>query len=327
MNETCFGPNLMLTPELSFRRSDGKRMLTLRQIEVIRAIMIAGTVNGAAQLLNVSAPGISRTMKHTESVLGVRLFAWHRGRFIPTQEARDIFGQINQVFQKVEDLEYCIDQLTRGGSSFFSFASVPSLSQNIMPGAVKRLREKYPELKMKIDVLKIEEAINYLLLKKGELVAMSYKISHAALISHPLAVARLVAIVPEDHPLAGQREVSLGELVRYPLIGIDPEDPFGRIIAGAFRDNGHDYQLSIQARFAHTVHSLVRHGLGVAVIDELSVSAAQLPGIARVALSEPTSLTTYALVHADEPLSIFAETLIRLLREQMVAATSNRCWG
>lgn len=111
---------------------------------------------------------------------------------------------------------------------------------------------------MKIDVLKIEEAVNYLLLRKRELVAMSYKISHAALISHPLALASLV--------------------------GIDPEDPFGRIIASAFRDNGYDYQLSIQARFAHTVHSLVRHGLGVAVIDEFSVSARELPGIVRLAI-------------------------------------------
>jgi DNA-binding transcriptional LysR family regulator len=31
-------------------------MLTLRQIEIIRAIMVTGTVAGAARLLNVSSP-------------------------------------------------------------------------------------------------------------------------------------------------------------------------------------------------------------------------------------------------------------------------------
>jgi len=46
-------------------------MLTLRQIEVVRAIMVAGTVNGAAKLLNVSAPGVSRVMKHAEDLLGI----------------------------------------------------------------------------------------------------------------------------------------------------------------------------------------------------------------------------------------------------------------
>jgi len=42
-------------------------MLTLRQIEVIRAIMATGTVGGAARLLNVSSPGISGVTKHASS--------------------------------------------------------------------------------------------------------------------------------------------------------------------------------------------------------------------------------------------------------------------
>lgn len=48
-------------------------MITLRQIEVIRAVMVTGTIVGAARLLSVSAPGISRLMKYTEDTLGFRL--------------------------------------------------------------------------------------------------------------------------------------------------------------------------------------------------------------------------------------------------------------
>src|SRR5260221_13305357 len=49
-------------------------MMTLRQIEVIRAVMVTGTIGGAAKLLNVSAPGISRLVKYTEKSLGIRFF-------------------------------------------------------------------------------------------------------------------------------------------------------------------------------------------------------------------------------------------------------------
>ena len=55
-------------------------MLTLRQIEVIRAIMVTGSIAGAARLLKVSAPGISRLMKYSEDSLGVRLFDRRAGR-------------------------------------------------------------------------------------------------------------------------------------------------------------------------------------------------------------------------------------------------------
>lgn len=302
-------------------------MLTLRQIEVIRAIMVAGTVSGAAELLNVSAPGVSRVMKHAETQLGIRLFARRHGRFIPTNEAQSVFGQVNEVFRKVEDLQYAIDQLKEGGSMVFSFASVPSIAQHILPRVVTRLREKFPSLKMRIDILKIEEAINYLLLGKGEVVAMSYKIDHPGVVSHPLAAGSLVAIVPAGHELAGGKEVSLSTLTAYPLIGIDPNDPYGGIISSAFQEQGLDFELSIQARFAQTVLALVYQGLGVAIIDEFSVSARDLPGVVRLTISEPTAFRTYAVVSGDKPLSIFAENMIGHLRSEMRRAVKDRPWG
>lgn len=70
-------------------------MLTLRQIEVARAVMVTGTLAGAAKLLNVSAPGISRLMKYTESSLGLRLFDWRGGRLVPSPQAHEIFEQIS----------------------------------------------------------------------------------------------------------------------------------------------------------------------------------------------------------------------------------------
>lgn len=44
------------------------RELTLRQIEVIRAVMLTGTISGADALLNVSAPGTSRLVRHVEAI-------------------------------------------------------------------------------------------------------------------------------------------------------------------------------------------------------------------------------------------------------------------
>src|SRR3989442_5579155 len=75
-------------------------MMTLRQVEVIRAVMVTGTIGGAARLLNVSAPGISRLVKYTEKSLGVRFFKRQNGRYFPTTEAQNIFEQINGVYKK-----------------------------------------------------------------------------------------------------------------------------------------------------------------------------------------------------------------------------------
>ena len=89
-------------------------MMTLRQIEVIRAVMVSGTIGGAAKLLNVSAPGISRLVKYTEKSLGIRFFQRQNGRYFPTPEAQNIFEQINGVYKKVDDLTEIISARTTG---------------------------------------------------------------------------------------------------------------------------------------------------------------------------------------------------------------------
>ncbi len=298
-------------------------MLTLRQIEVIRAITVAGTVKGAAELLNVSAPGISRLMKHTESQLGIRLFSRTHGRYAPTEEARDIFAQVTGVFQSVENLQYSIEQLKAGASRSVGFAAVPSIAHHVFPTAIKRLRDRFPELRLTLNTIKIEEAIDYLLLRKGEVAVLSYKLDHPGLIMQPLYSGRLMAVVPEDHPLAGAHAVSLSELVRETMIGIEPSDPYGRILAEPFRQYGLDFDFSILARTGQTIASLVGQGLGVAVMDELSLAGPiRYPGIAVLPISEPTTFRTYAAFNADHPRSIFADSLVELLRDEMNRAAS-----
>ncbi len=294
--------------------------LTLRQIEVVRALLITGTIAGAARLLHVSAPGVSRLMKYTERSLRLRLFERRGGRYAPTPEATDIFEQINGVYKKVDDLQFTLARFERGADIEFKLGSVPSISHVMVPRAIRRLRAAHPDLAFDVNILKIEEAIDYLLLGKGELVVMSYKLDHPGIDFLPLARGELVCIAPENHPLARQDKVTAADIVRHPLIGIDPEDPYGRIMAGIFREAGLPWNLIIKARFGMTVSALVKEGLGVAVIDQFTVADGGMRGLKVLPIAEPTVFETFVAVKADRALSRYADAFIALLRAEMAAA-------
>lgn len=294
-------------------------MMTLRQVEVVRAVMVTGTIGGAAKLLNVSAPGISRLVKYTEKSLGIRFFQRQNGRYVPTPEAQSIFEQINAVYKKVDDLSGMISAMGKGAVSELRIGSVPSIAQVMVPRAIERVRRRYPDLHMDINILKIEEAIDYLLLGKGECVAMSYRLPHSALDFLPLASGELYCIVPEGHELAGRGIVSAADIIRYPLIGIDPNDPYGRIMAEIFARNRLSYDITIRARFGTTVCALVRAGLGVAMIDQFTVAHGGVAGVELLRIAEPTRFDTYIAVKRGVPLSLHAESFIAFLREEMRA--------
>jgi DNA-binding transcriptional LysR family regulator len=292
-------------------------MLTLRQIEVIRAIMVTGTVGGAARLLNVSSPGISRVMKHAEMAVGVKLFGRKRGRYSPTREANAIFNQINGVYDKVEDLQFVISRIKRGANIELKIGSVPSIATVMVPQSIADVRTAFPNLLIEIDILKIEDAVDYLLLGKGELVALSHKIDHPMLTIEPLARGRLKCIVPHGHPLARRPRVTAAEIAGYPLIGIDPNDPYGRIVAALFATLALPYEVTIRARFGSTVCALVTRGLGIAIVDEFTLAADQWPNIQALDIVEPTAFQTYVVYRKDAALSAYGAQFVAALRRHM----------
>ncbi|KRW93482.1 LysR family transcriptional regulator [Paracoccus sp. MKU1] len=300
--------------------------LTLRQVEVIRAVMMAGTIQGAAKLLNVSAPGISRLVKHTEESLGIRLFERKAGLFVPSTEAAAIFEMVHQVHRQMENLNAAVASLRKGEDVRLSFASAPSIAQFIAARAIRGVRTRFPDLFIDLNILKIEETSDYLLLERGEFVLMSSAIDNSALSSAPLAHGRLVAIVPEGHPLAEKPMISVHDLAREPFVGVDPADPYGEILAQPFREAGIEPRYSMRGRFAQTVVSLVRHRLGVAIIDEFSVAEVYMPGVVRRPLAERAGITAWVVTKKDRQLSSFAEYAIGRFRRELAAAVARESW-
>src|SRR5919205_1199028 len=85
---------------------DGADMgLTLRHIEVIRAVLRAGTLTGAAHQLAVSQPGLSRTLRNAENRLGMLLFERRGGRLHPTPEALALYPDIEKAYAEIEAIQ------------------------------------------------------------------------------------------------------------------------------------------------------------------------------------------------------------------------------
>jgi DNA-binding transcriptional LysR family regulator len=226
--------------------------------------------------------------------------------------------------QLLERLLYLPLRIKRGANSELKLGSVPSIAHVMVPRAIADLRKALPNLLIDVDILKIEDAIDYLLLGKGELVASSYKLDHSVLACEPLARGRLKCVVPQAHPLARQTRVTAHEIVKYPLIGVDPNDPYGRIMAGLFASQSLPYEVAIRARFGSTVCALVSLGLGIAIVDEFTLAAEQWPRLHAIDIVEPTNFQTYVLHRKDVALSSYATRFVAALRGEMEAVARQR---
>lgn len=230
--------------------------------------MIAKTVTGAAQILHVSQPGLSRMLKKTEDRLGIRLFDRVSGRLMPTREATALFTEIQTIYKYVEGLSHIAQRLAQGHDSVFRLGASPSLGVHVVPAILHSLKDRFPTLTVRFDVLGVGEIADYLVRQQGEYALTVFPVSHPNVMSSHIGTGRFVCVVPCEHRLAKNQSIAIRDLANEPLISFGPETPHGQVVSELYRRAEVDLKVSTYVRFAETACAFVRERLGVALVDE-----------------------------------------------------------
>lgn len=69
-----------------------------RQLQPFRETMMTGTASGAAEVLGISQPAISRLLDQLETALSLTLFDRSSGRLVPTAEAHLFYEEVCKAF-------------------------------------------------------------------------------------------------------------------------------------------------------------------------------------------------------------------------------------
>src|SRR5690554_4213192 len=89
------------------------RRLSLRQIEGFLAVMEAGTVVGAAGILHISQPAVSKLLAYLEADIGMQLFDRQRGRLVPTRQGLQLHDEVLRVFGGLNQVERAVAAIRR----------------------------------------------------------------------------------------------------------------------------------------------------------------------------------------------------------------------
>src|SRR5512146_2242949 len=241
--------------------------------------MEAGTVSGAAALLNVSQPNVSRMLKYTEGRLGLRLFERCKGRLQPTPEATALYREVQSLHAHLDSLQDALRHILRGELGRFTVGASPSLGRHVLPTALSRLRRENPKLALKLGILSVSQVIEYLTLGHGECACTIFPISHPQIETEAYAPGALVCALPRDHPLAGRAVVTPKDLVGENLIGFEPNTPHGRVVHEFLRQSGHEPVFLCTVRFAESACAMAEQGNGVALVDEFTISGNVFPNL------------------------------------------------
>lgn len=244
--------------------------LSLKQIEVFRAVMVTGSISGAAKLLYVSQPAISRLVSYTEQRVGLILFKRVKGRLYPTPEARILFAEVNKVYQSVLRVNEVVDDLIRHRTGHLRIACSPNLGLGPVPGAIYAFRQRYPESEIILYTMLPEVLQQAVLNQQVELGIAFSDEWHPNLQARPLYKNRVLAALPDTHPLAQNSEITPEDLIDQPFIGYSQDIPLGLLVRSFLTRENINLRPKIEVQQVHVACALVQAGVGIALVDEIT---------------------------------------------------------
>ena len=292
--------------------------MNLRQMEVFHAIMRAGSVTGAARLLNVTQPAVSTVLRHCEAQLRVKLFDRTGGRLHPTPEAQAIYPDIANIFQRVDTVTRITQDLVGGRLGQITVAATFAVANGPVARAVARFVQSRPAVRVSIQALPSVQVIDRVARREADFGLCFAPVRDTAVETELLKASDIACIMPRDHKLAALDVVPIEALAGQDIITYAPHTPIGKPVEEAFGAAGIELNRRVQVNYSTTAFLLAAQGAGIAMVEPLLLNSDSMPSLVARPI-HPRIEVRIMLIHAvGRPPAKTGLKLAELIRQEVV---------
>ncbi|KRG70042.1 LysR family transcriptional regulator [Pseudoxanthomonas dokdonensis] len=243
--------------------------MRLRHIEVFQAVLQAGTLTGAAKLLNVSQPAATKLLQHAEMQLGFALFNRVRGRLQLTAEGELLCARIEKIHDQLRDLQRLSASIKHAGHRPLRVVSIPTLASALVPQAVTGLSAAFAEAPIELVTEHSREMLRSLLLRESDIGLTLQEVRHPDIQLQCLHRDKLRVIAPAGwwKPALLDKPLPVSELAGERMIGILSHDGLGRRVRTHLQHLQPEPQTRINVQTYQLARALVVDGHGLAIVD------------------------------------------------------------
>ena len=270
--------------------------MEIRQIKYFIEVAKKEHMTEAALTLNVAQSAVSQQIANLEKELNVKLFE-RSGRNVKLTPVGRIF--LEHIEMALLEMDHAVEKVNEfldpeAGVIRIGFPN--SLSANTLPTVISSFRQKYPRINLHVEQGSIQYLFRSIVQGKINLAFVTpvpkdeKKVSGKSFFSE-----KMIALVPEDHPLAKQPSIRLNQLRSDPFIllriGLEHN-----IILEACQQNGFQPAIAFEGEDIDTIKNLVAAGLGVSILPETTVMHNIPKGTTKIAVLEPIIRRTVGII-------------------------------
>lgn len=274
-------------------------MVDLRKLRALRAVADHGTLAKAADALHLTSSAVSQQLAALEREVGHAVLEPNGRTVRLTGAAHVLLGHADALFAQVERMEGELAAQDRTPRGEVRVSGFPTALAALLAPAARPLRTTAPHVKLRVHEAETDESVRLLANRDVDII-LAMECLAAPRRDDPryhrqeLVGDVLDAVLPLDHPLAGQERIDLRDLRDAdwvaPPVGWSCDEVF---MAGCQRA-GYTPLIVHRSGDWQAVMGLVAGGLGVSLVPRLAHSVTP-PGVTIIPLTgEPPKRHVFA---------------------------------
>jgi len=263
--------------------------MELRQLRYFIAVAEEMNITRAAVRLHMTQPPLSRQLQQIEESVGLPLFEHGSRPLRLTEAGRVFYTQAKRLVDESDELVPLTRRLAQLAQRIV-IGFVPSTLYGALPQVIRAFREAAPQIDLSLIEMFTLEQLGAL---KGGRIDVGFgrlRFDDVQLTREVLIEERMIAALPEDHPLAeASVELTLEDIARETLI-VYPSSPrpsYADQQLSALRDHALEPAAVHEVRELQTALGLVAARVGVSLVPE-SVDGLRVHGVVYRHLPEPS---------------------------------------
>jgi DNA-binding transcriptional LysR family regulator len=262
--------------------------VTLRQLEAFLAVAEELHFGRAAGRLSVSAPWMSHTVRDLERALRVELLTRTTRTVQLTPAGRVFAGLAGQVLAELSSAIKTVRSMSATPQEKLKLGYTIGAGLEVVPRLLRTHHEREPTAVVETEEFDFTDPSAGLRDNLVHAAVVRPPLGLAGLVSVELATERLVACLPEDHPLAARESLGVADVLPEPIIAA-PVSP------GPWRDYWilTDYRsgpapVVAEASTLDAEMHLVSRGVGLSITSEAVGLWYKRPGVTFVPILDLT---------------------------------------
>ena len=143
-----------------------QRRIRLRDLETLAAVVQAGSMRKAAQLMHLSQPAISRSIRDLEQAIGCELLQRGRGGIEPTPFGEALVRRGRGVFDELQGALRELAQMADPGAGEVHLACMETLHAGLVGACVESLIERHPRIRIVLESGQAPDLIGVFLMQR-----------------------------------------------------------------------------------------------------------------------------------------------------------------